>query len=108
MKAHQLASRVLVAMDRMTSFAMGRPCAIQDEECVPIMITGPARDSWYGFVSFDVDPMIECDDEYWITADPTLAFKQPPGRPSKIAFVNCLIRLLRTLAFASRTIVSPP
>ena len=26
---------VLVAMDRQTSFALGRPCAIQDEECVP-------------------------------------------------------------------------
>lgn len=25
-------SRVLVAMDRQTSFALGRPCAIQDEE----------------------------------------------------------------------------
>ena len=25
---------VLVAMDRATSFALGRPCAIQDEECV--------------------------------------------------------------------------
>ena len=24
--------RILVAMDRATSFALGRPCAIQDEE----------------------------------------------------------------------------
>ena len=27
-----LFGRVLVAMDRATSFALGRPCAIQDEE----------------------------------------------------------------------------
>ncbi|RPD52803.1 hypothetical protein L227DRAFT_439478 [Lentinus tigrinus ALCF2SS1-6] len=77
---------VLVAMDRMTSFGMGRPCAIQDED-------------------FDVDPMTECDDEYWMPTDPTArAFEQPPGQPSKVAFANCLMRLLRVLAFALRTI----
>ncbi|RPD73737.1 hypothetical protein L226DRAFT_96508 [Lentinus tigrinus ALCF2SS1-7] len=76
---------VLVAMDRMTSFNLGRPCAIHDED-------------------FDLDPMIECDDEYWTNPNPALAFKQPAGRPSKIAFANCFIRLLMILAFASRTI----
>ena len=56
-------------------------------------------------LSFDVEYPIECDDEYWISADPQLAFKQPEGKPSKIAFANCIIRLQRILAYASRTLV---
>ncbi|KAI0697710.1 fungal-specific transcription factor domain-containing protein [Cerioporus squamosus] len=76
---------VLVTMDRMASFALGRPCAIHDED-------------------FDLDPMTECDDEYWFNPDPALSFKQPAGKPSKIAFANSFIRLLMILAFASRTI----
>ncbi|KAM5539214.1 hypothetical protein V8D89_007087 [Ganoderma adspersum] len=78
---------VLVAMDRATSFALGRPCAIQDED-------------------FDIDLPTECDDEYWAHADAELAFKQPPGRPSKVAFFNCYVRLHQILAFAMRTIYS--
>ncbi|KAI0644475.1 fungal-specific transcription factor domain-containing protein [Trametes meyenii] len=75
----------LVTFDRNVSFMLGRACSLQDED-------------------FDVDPLEECDDEYWLTADPDLAFKQPPGKPSKISFLNCLSRLLQILAFASRTI----
>ena len=56
--------------------------------------------------SFDVEPLLEVDDEYWINGDPAKAFKQPEGKPSYITFANCLIRLLKILAFASRTIVS--
>ncbi|KAI1786446.1 fungal-specific transcription factor domain-containing protein [Ganoderma leucocontextum] len=78
---------VLVAMDRATSFGLGRPCAIQDED-------------------FDIDLPTECDDEYWTNADPELAFKQPAGRPSKVAFFNCSLRLHQILAFAMRTIYS--
>ena len=57
------------------------------------------------FYSFDLDQMTEVDDEYWENEDPELAFKQPEGKPSKIAFANCLIRLQKILAYASRTIV---
>ena len=32
--------------------------------------------------------MTEVDDEYWTNPDPALAFKQPPGKPSKIAFAT--------------------
>ncbi|PIL26803.1 transcription factor [Ganoderma sinense ZZ0214-1] len=74
-------------MDRATSFALGRPCAIQDED-------------------FDIDLPTECDDEHWAHADAELAFKQPPGRPSKVAFFNCFVRLHQILAFAMRTIYS--
>ena len=56
--------------------------------------------------SFDVELPLECDDEYWINEDPSLAFKQPPGKPSTISFFNCVIRLNQIHAFALRTIVS--
>ncbi|KAI0351792.1 hypothetical protein OH77DRAFT_1498379 [Trametes cingulata] len=77
----------LVAMDRHASFALGRPCAIQDED-------------------FDLDLPTECDDEYWAHPDPEQAFKQPAGKPSTITFFNCYIRLHQILAFALRTIYS--
>nr|VWO98979.1 Candidapepsin-2 (EC (ACP 2) (Aspartate protease 2) (Secreted aspartic protease 2) [Ganoderma boninense] len=54
--------------------------------------------------SFDLDPMIECDDEYWTHPDPAQAFQQPPGKPSIVTFANTFIRLLKIQAFASRTI----
>ncbi|KAI0950725.1 hypothetical protein AcW1_007961 [Taiwanofungus camphoratus] len=78
---------VLVSMDRSISHALGRPCAIQDED-------------------FDLDLPIECDDEYWTHSDPDLAFKQPPGKPSIVTFFNCFLRLNQILAFALRTIYS--
>ncbi|KAI0741238.1 fungal-specific transcription factor domain-containing protein [Irpex lacteus] len=77
----------LLTYDRFISSALGRPCAIHDED-------------------FDVDLPVECDDEYWETEDPNKAFKQPAGKPSKIAYFNCLIRQNQILAFALRTIYS--
>ncbi|KAI0697711.1 fungal-specific transcription factor domain-containing protein [Cerioporus squamosus] len=77
----------LIIFDSICSFGLGRPCAIHDED-------------------FDVEPLLEVDDEYWINSDPEQAFKQPEGRPSYVSFANCLIRLLKILAFASRTIYS--
>ncbi|TFK84862.1 hypothetical protein K466DRAFT_495789 [Polyporus arcularius HHB13444] len=77
----------LIILDRMSSFGLGRPCAIHDED-------------------FDVEPLLEVDDEYWITTDPEQAFKQPEGKPSYVTFANCLVRLYKILAFASRTIYS--
>ncbi|KAI0737552.1 fungal-specific transcription factor domain-containing protein [Daedaleopsis nitida] len=76
---------VLIALDRTSSFVLGRPSAIHDED-------------------FDLDYMTECDDEYWTNPNPELAFKQPAGKPSKIAFANHLMKLLKILDFASRTI----
>ena len=58
------------------------------------------------FISFDVALPTECDDEYWTASEPELAFKQPLGKPSKITFFNCYVRLHQILAFAMRTIVS--
>lgn len=62
-------------------------------------------DRW---VSFDLDQPLEVDDEYWETPNPEDAFKQPPDRPSTVAYFNALIRLDRILSFALRTIVSTP
>ncbi|KAI1791322.1 fungal-specific transcription factor domain-containing protein [Ganoderma leucocontextum] len=78
---------VLVYLDRTASFGLGRPCGLHDED-------------------FDLDPMTEVDDEYWVNTDSESAFKQPEGKPSKIAFANCLVRLQKILAYASRTIYS--
>ena len=57
---------------------------------------------------FDLEPMTECDDEYWYDSDSALVFRQPPGTPSRIAFANHFVRLMRILDFAARTIVSDP
>ncbi|KZT07889.1 uncharacterized protein LAESUDRAFT_724354 [Laetiporus sulphureus 93-53] len=78
---------VLVVMDRAMSSALGRPCIIQDED-------------------YDVDLPIECDDEYWTNSNPEIAFTQPSGKPSTVAFFNCLITLNRILWFTLRTIYS--
>lgn len=78
---------VLVAMDRFGSAALGRPCAIQDED-------------------FDLDLPLEVDDEYWEHPDPAKAFQQPPGVPCSISFFNSFLKLNQILAFALRTIYS--
>ncbi|EKM58715.1 uncharacterized protein PHACADRAFT_253207 [Phanerochaete carnosa HHB-10118-sp] len=77
----------LVTMDRGMCSNLGRPCSIHDED-------------------FDLDYAIECDDEYWVADDPQDSFKQPPGKPSTVAFFNCVIRLAQIHARALRTIYS--
>ncbi|KAF8643172.1 hypothetical protein AX16_009214 [Volvariella volvacea WC 439] len=78
---------VLVTMDRMFSSALGRPCAIQDED-------------------FDLDLPLEVDDEYWDHPDPEQRFKQPPNKPSVISAFVLYLRLNQILAFSLRTIYS--
>ncbi|GJE89789.1 Zn(II)2Cys6 transcription factor [Phanerochaete sordida] len=84
---HKRAFWCLVAMDRGMSASLGRPCTIQEED-------------------FDVDYPIECDDEYWLTENPQNAFKQPPEKPSSIAYFNWYLRLTQIQARALRTIYS--
>jgi hypothetical protein len=55
--------------------------------------------------SFDLDLPTECDDEYWEDPDPEKAFKQPPGKPSKVSFFISYLKLNQILGFALRTIV---
>ncbi|KAH9025469.1 fungal-specific transcription factor domain-containing protein [Lactarius pseudohatsudake] len=78
---------VLLMYDIWTSSSLGRPCAMTEE-------------------SHDVDLPIECDDEYWESPDPALAFKQPPGKPSKVSCFNYLIKINLLHSHALRTIYS--
>ncbi|KAJ7096815.1 fungal-specific transcription factor domain-containing protein [Mycena epipterygia] len=75
---------VLICMDRQWSSALGRPCTTHYED-------------------FDVELPIEVDDEF---ADPSCAFKQPAGKPSRITFFNCFIRLNNLLAFSLQMLYS--
>lgn len=103
--AYTIPFRVLICMDRFISSALGRPCAIHDEECV-FRELASIECLLNFYYSFDLEMPIECDDEYWVTSDPDMAFKQPAGKPSTVTFFNCLLRLNQILAFALRTIVS--
>ncbi|THU99814.1 hypothetical protein K435DRAFT_776856 [Dendrothele bispora CBS 962.96] len=42
---------------------------------------------------FDLDPIIECDDEYMDTANPDQMFKQPADKPSLVSFWASFLRL---------------
>ncbi|KAJ6467070.1 fungal-specific transcription factor domain-containing protein, partial [Mycena vitilis] len=70
---------VLVFQDRVMSCTLGRTCAVQYDD-------------------FDIDPPIECDDEYW--EHPTHPFQQPAGVPSRVTFFNMTIRLHHILALS--------
>ncbi|KAJ7753042.1 fungal-specific transcription factor domain-containing protein [Mycena maculata] len=52
----------------------------------------------------DLDYPVECDDEYWESADPTTAFKQPPGKPSVVSYTIAYLKLIEILRMAQRTI----
>ncbi|KAF8994389.1 fungal-specific transcription factor domain-containing protein [Cyathus striatus] len=78
---------VLVALDRMISMGIGRPCAILDDH-------------------FDVDMPVECDDEYWEHPDPTQRFRQPKDILSTVTAFNQHLRLYKIVAFAMSTIYS--
>ncbi|KAF7320544.1 Zn(2)-C6 fungal-type domain-containing protein [Mycena chlorophos] len=76
---------VLLYQDRMYSAGMGRSCMLQYED-------------------FDIEPPIECDDEYW--THPTHPFQQPASLPSRITFFNKMMELTHILAASSKLIYS--
>ncbi|KAJ7091171.1 fungal-specific transcription factor domain-containing protein [Mycena epipterygia] len=76
---------VLVCIDILLSASFGRPRATTADD-------------------FDLDLPIECDDIYWESADPEMAFKQPPNAPSLMAYFVAYIKLLDILGFAQRTL----
>ncbi|THV03738.1 hypothetical protein K435DRAFT_247672 [Dendrothele bispora CBS 962.96] len=53
---------------------------------------------------FDLDLPIECDDEYWETPDPNLAFKQPPGRPSNMIYWTNFLKLIEISSLVQRKV----
>ncbi|KAF8162154.1 fungal-specific transcription factor domain-containing protein, partial [Mycena galopus ATCC 62051] len=78
---------VLMTYDRIISVGLGRPCAMQYDD-------------------FDIQLPTECDDEYWEPKDSAQAFRQPPGKPSRIAFFNSYARLSNILAFVLHLLYS--
>ncbi|THU81703.1 hypothetical protein K435DRAFT_841203 [Dendrothele bispora CBS 962.96] len=55
---------------------------------------------------FDLDPIIECDQEYWETADPNQIFKQPEDKPSLASFWGSLLKLEEIHGLIQETIAS--
>ncbi|KAF8172539.1 fungal-specific transcription factor domain-containing protein [Mycena galopus ATCC 62051] len=78
---------VLVSYDRQVSMSLGRACATQHED-------------------IDVELPIECDDEFWVNEDSSLAFVQPAGKPSRVTFFNCYLRLNNIMAFGLKMLYS--
>ncbi|KAH0588919.1 Transcriptional activator protein acu-15 [Termitomyces sp. J132] len=76
---------VLVCIDALVCSFLGRPRATVSAD-------------------FDLDLPVDCDDEYWETADPAQAFQQPPGKPSKVSAFIAYIRLMEILEYAQRTL----
>ncbi|KAF5345064.1 hypothetical protein D9758_010410 [Tetrapyrgos nigripes] len=75
----------LVITDTETSMLFGRPSATSTQD-------------------FDVGLPVDCDDEYWEHETPDLAFKQPPGQPSLVAFWNCYLTLVEIIGFARQSL----
>ncbi|VDB90963.1 unnamed protein product [Peniophora sp. CBMAI 1063] len=76
---------VLIWMDRWMSALQGRTCALLDDD-------------------FDVDLPADCDDEMWDHPDPAQRFKQPPGKPSQLAYFVASAKQCQILGSALSTI----
>ena len=78
------------------SAVVGRPPSMNPIEFVPFRLLLLATGLMFSDChSFDTDLPVDCDDEYLEPPDPKQAFKQPPGRPSRISFFRCLATLLQ-------------
>ncbi|KAJ8088280.1 Gypsy retrotransposon integrase-like protein 1 [Marasmius tenuissimus] len=75
---------VLIVMDIHISAMCGRTPTIKEED-------------------YDLDFPVECDDEYWESSDPDLAFKQPPEQPSVVSAFVAYLKLDRLVTKALRT-----
>ncbi|CAK5281616.1 unnamed protein product [Mycena citricolor] len=75
----------LLFLDRTVCSFLGRPTAIHVED-------------------YDVELPLEVDDEYWESevTDKSQAWKQPEGKPSKMTYFSCLIRLCEILGSTLR------
>lgn len=93
-----------MALDRAMSSSLGRTCVLQDEEWV-VKLKSELFSFLTMLLSFDVDVLTEVDDEYWMDANSNPVFKQPAGKPSKIAFFNCFLKIKQIHAFTLRTVV---
>ncbi|THU95603.1 hypothetical protein K435DRAFT_839398 [Dendrothele bispora CBS 962.96] len=71
-----------------------------------IMTTLYGRPGATSIQDFDLDPLVECDDEYWEPQDATQAFIQPPDRPSTVSYWNSYLKLTEIYGFCLMTIYS--
>ncbi|KAJ3972131.1 fungal-specific transcription factor domain-containing protein [Lentinula raphanica] len=78
---------VLLGLDVLVSINFGRPRATTDDD-------------------FDLEPPIECDDEFWENEDPSQNFIQPPGTPSTMSFFICYSKLLEIAGLGHRMLFS--
>ncbi|KAF7289170.1 Fungal-trans domain-containing protein [Mycena indigotica] len=76
---------MLLCIDTLVSSFVGRPRATRSYD-------------------YDLDYPADCDDEYWETDDPELAFKQPAGRPSSSSYMVAYLKLMEILGMAQETI----
>ncbi|KAJ7634009.1 fungal-specific transcription factor domain-containing protein [Mycena rosella] len=84
------ASWVLLLFDTQIGAALGRGSTLESHE-------------------FELHMPIICDDEYWgspETTNPRGIFRQPPEKPSVVAFFNCMIHLNRILALSCKILYS--
>jgi len=95
---------MLYGVDIYMSAFLGRPRATSYDEYV-FTFSRPDARIYNQHGSFDLDLPIECDDEYWESSDPELAFVQPPGRPSDLVYWTTFLKLLDICSLAQRTIV---
>ncbi|KAJ7855132.1 hypothetical protein B0H14DRAFT_2754916 [Mycena olivaceomarginata] len=80
---------VLFLFDAQISTALGRCIALQPHD-------------------FDIEMPIICDDEYWAGSpdNSTPMFSQPAGKPSQIAYFDCMLQLNRILSFSCKILYS--
>lgn len=57
-------------------------------------------------VSLDIDLPADCDDIHWYDENPEVTFRQPPGKPSQLAFFTASLKLSNILSNAFRFLVS--
>ncbi|KAJ7027786.1 fungal-specific transcription factor domain-containing protein [Mycena alexandri] len=70
----------LVLLDAQYCAALGRAIGIQAHD-------------------FDLDPPVQCDDEYWEATTLNAAFRQPLAKPSLVDYFACQLTLNRVLSF---------
>ncbi|KZV75184.1 hypothetical protein PENSPDRAFT_647463 [Peniophora sp. CONT] len=70
---------ILIFLDKHLGMCMARPNAAKEQDQ-------------------DLDLPNTCDDEFWDNDDPSLAFKQPEGCPSRIDLLVCYMKLYQTVA----------
>jgi hypothetical protein len=62
--------------------------------------------TWLTYISIDADLPLEVDDEFWEHIDPSQAFVQPTGIPSRVSVFVWHLKIQIIMSDAMKTIVS--